>query len=201
MDTDNIVNDLIFRWPSSLLGGLHLHLQGAWPLPNMESCIHYYSLFPFPDSDLNAKHSARDTCSNKTWPPAVLCETPGALYVWFDGAQVWSCRFDLCLSVCHIVRCGSGGGQTLISPPVCDLRYKGQMYVNPNSVFPQWWDGFVKRLMCPNPFKGSDWIQAVTPKCCGRKAELCFSHWDLFTGSAQRVHMFFTCWAFVLMVP
>ncbi len=93
------------------------------------------------------------------------------------------------------------GGQTLQSLLVCDLRCKGQMYVNPNRVFLQRWYGFVKRLMCLNPFKGFSWIHVATPKCWGGKAELCFPHWDIHWLNRQCVHMIFMCWGFVLTVP
>lgn len=85
------------------------------------------------------------------------------------------------------------GGQTPQSLPACDLRCKGHMYVNQNSVFPQRWDWFVKRLMCLNPLKGFCWIQAVSSQCKGGKAELCFLHWDLLTVCACDFHVLSIC--------
>lgn len=63
---------------------------------------------------------------------------------------------------------------------MCDLRCRGQMYVNQNSVFPQWWDRFVKRLMCPNPVKDFGWVQAAAPTTWGRKARVFLTGGSLY---------------------
>lgn len=74
---------------------------------------------------------------------------------------------------------------------MCDLRCRGQMYVNKNSVFPQWWDRFVKRLMCPNPVKDCGWVQAAAPTSWGRKIPV-FLTGAPSIGSADGVHTWFS---------
>lgn len=81
---------------------------------------------------------------------------------------------------------------------MCDLRCRGQMYVNQNSVFPQWRDRFVKRLMCPNPVKDFSWVQAAMPTSWGRKTRV-FLTGAHSIGSADGVHTWFlrvkhVCW-------
>lgn len=82
---------------------------------------------------------------------------------------------------------------------MCELRCRGQMYVNQNSVFPQWWDRCVKRLMCPNPVKDFGWVQAAAPMSWGRESHVFLT--EAYCFSRRWAHMILTCSACVLKEP
>lgn len=125
------------------------------------------------------------------WSAPRGCETPGALYVFLFSAhaieQIWSLSIKL----------DPGFVQSGVSkdsrPLMCDLRCRGQMYVSQNSLFPQRWDRFVKRLMCPNPVKDLGWVRAAAPTSGGRKFARVFPELGSSSGSADSEHMWFLC--------
>lgn len=117
------------------------------------------------------------------------CETPGALYVFLFSAhaieQIWSLSIKLDPG---FVRSGVSKDSR---PLMCDLRCRGQMYVSQNSLFPQRWDRFVKRLMCPNPVKDLGWVQAAAPTSGGRKFARVFPELGSSSSSADGEHVIF----------
>lgn len=143
------------------------------------------------------------------WPPTHSC----SVFAWHTPRGVLNTSCTVCVFIIHTCDhadlmsvhqtgfwlCVEWRLHTLQSSLMCELRCRGQMYGNQNSAFPQWWDRFVKRLMCPNPVKDLGWVRAAAPMSWGRESHVFLT--EAYCFSSRWAHMILTCWACVLKEP